>query len=256
MKTLTTLSVAGFAAGVLLSGSAFAAGLSTAFADAGVEKGSVAYHKILSSLNISNFNLDEHEGKMSTFKLCKRRWLSSPAGAYTGLTVEGELKTTESTGEEQDPVETTGTFSETLENVREGAFDMKFMVKMGDQDKQEGVMKVTRAEYIVTCQEIMESIRELEKDLLLVTRYGEPQLLNVKTESESYQTIAHVQSQSGLFANGGTFEVQKFTADANFGVYRKALVRTDLMVMANEEGKVESIMAMSSKVNKVSVAGN
>lgn len=240
-----------FAAGVLLAGSAFSAGL--AFEDAGIEKGSVAYHKLLSSMNLSNFKLDAEEGKKSSFKLCKRRWLKSPAGAYNGLTVEGEMKITQSTGEDKDPQEMKATFSETLENVRDGAFDMKFSIKMGDQEKQEGVMKVTRAEYIVTCQEIMEGIREMEQDLLIVTRYGEPKLLDVKTETETYKTIARVQSQSGLFANGSKFEVQMFTADASFGVYRKALMRTDLIVMSNEEGKVESIMAMSSKVNKVSV---
>lgn len=250
MKTLATFFAT---AGVLLAGSAFSAGLSTAFENAGVKKGSIAYHKLLNSMNISSFNVDAQEASTNSFKLCKRRWLTSPAGSFSGLTVEGELKLAISAGEDQETDEVTGTFSETLENVTDGGFDLKFAMQMGDDKKQEGVMKVTRAEYIVTCQEVIEGTREMEKDLLIVTRYGEPRLMRVKTETESYQTIANMQTQSGFLDEATRFEVQLFSADANFGVYRKSLMSTDLLVVKDQEDKIENIMAMSSKVTKVSV---
>lgn len=249
----TTTSIA-FAASLLLAGSSYAAGLSTAFQDAGIEKGTVAYHKVLSSLNMSNFNANADEPKQSSFKLCKSRWLNSPAGSFSGLTMEGEMHMKQSTGDkEKDPVETKGTFKETLKNVSPEGFDMHFAYDLGEDKKNEGVMKVTRAEYIVTCQELVESGREVDEELYVRYKHSDPRHMTVKTESGSYQAISSVQGVVGVFPNGSGFEMQTFSADAYFGVYRKALIRTDLLMMSGEEGKVESIMAMTSKVNKVSV---
>lgn len=242
------------AAGLMLAGSAYSAGLNQAFQDAGLKKGTVSYQKILSSLNMTNLNLDVEESKENSFKLCKRRWLTSPAGAFSGLTFDGEMKVVQSAGEEdKEPVEVKGTFQESLANVTENGFDLKFAIQMGEDKKQEGVVNVTRAEYIVTCQELIEAARAFDEDMLIRHRYGQPKHLKVKTETETYQTIARFHSMSGIFADGSAFNMQKSTADTNFGVYRKALSRTDLVVLTSAEEKVESIMAMISTVKKVSV---
>lgn len=252
--SLARLSLAAFSitalvgAGVAHGGSA---GLADAFSAAGVTKGTAAYYKILSSLNISPFNLTPEEAKEDSFKQCKRRWLTSPAGAFTGLVVEGVTSVTENT--EEGPKETKGTFSETLENVTDQGFDLRFAIQMGDQKKQEGVMKVSRAQYIVTCQEIIAATREMDEELLIRYKHTDPKLAKFQVGKMSYQTISRLESMSGFFASGVEFTMQKHTLDTNFGVYRKALDRTDLFVVLGEDEKVETLIAFNSKVNKVAV---
>lgn len=250
MKT-PSISVLVFALSTLITGpTAFGAGLSDAFASAGVEKHSVAYYKILSTLNIAPFHIGQHGTRGSSFKMCKRRWLSSPAGAFNGLTVEG---TTEVTHNSDDgPVSTKGTFTESMANVTDESFELHFMVKVGD-DKQEGVMKVDRANFIVTCQEMEELRREVAKEFKIKQRIGEPRLAKVAVGEGSYQTIARTDTMDGVYPNGKKFSIQTYSADGYFGVYRRAYDRVGLMMMMGKDDKVEQLMAVKSTISKISV---
>lgn len=239
------------AACLTLAGSAFAGDLSAKFKQAGVEKGSATYVKLLSSMNIAPFNHSAEEAREDLFKMCKRRWVSSPVGAFSGLVVEGTSVISRDTGD--GPVEVNGTFKETLENVTKESFDLRFSIDSGEGEKEEGVLKVTRAEYIITCQQVYEEQRAMEKGLNVTFRYSDPYLVDVQTEGTTYKAIGLSHFMTGTFDNGSKFELRKFTADTNFGVYRKALAKSDVMIFATPEGQVEGIMAITSQVTKVSV---
>lgn len=238
------------AAGLLalsFASSGYGRGVTSVMAEAGIERNSLTYFKVLSSLNIRPFITPAESGVGDAFKVCKRRWLSSPYGTWAKLTTVADVKSTMTSGDNR--IVTSAVVTELVNSIGEDSFDMTITVTTSEGESEQNRLVITRNDYVVTCLEAIEKQKEMDQLLKIRYEHEEPYLANHEVESVNYRILVNTVSIKGNFPDGGKFQEQNSTGSAHFWAYSKGLNNKEASIVTDKSGTIQGIMQLETLVN-------
>lgn len=242
--TLGAALVAGLAATA-----GYSRGVAAKIEKAGIEKNSLGYFKLLSTLNIRPYMTPAEQSVGDAFQVCKRRWLSSPYGVWQKYTTVTQVKSIMTTGEKKN--EKAALVTEQVYEIGEDMFGLSISIKTDDDQSQDSFVEITRNDYIVTCLDTIEKQREMDSLLKMRYTYDEPYLAQHETESGEYRLMVNTVTIKGMFPDGGTFQRENVTGVAHFWTYAKGLNNSEASVIMDKDGTIQGIMQLESVVTKV-----
>lgn len=240
---VTAAALAGLAA---VPAAAYSRGVTAKIEQAGIEKNSLGYFKLLSSLNIRPYMTPSEQAVGDAFQVCKRRWLSSPYGVWEKFTTVTQVKSTMTTGDKKN--EKMAIVTEQVYEVGEDMFGMSISIKADDGENQDSFIEINRNEYIVTCLETIEKQREMDALLKMRYHYDEPYLATHETDTDEYRLMVNTVTIKGTFPDGGTFQRQNVTGSAHFWTYAKGLNNSEASLITGKDGTIQGIMQLDSYV--------
>lgn len=242
--TLGVAVIAGLAASA-----GYSRGVVAKIEKAGIEKNSLGYFKLLSSLNIRPYMTPAEQSVGDAFQVCKRRWLSSPYGVWEKYTTITQVKSIMTTGDKKN--EKAAEVTEQVYEIGDDMFGMSISIKTDDEDSQDSFVEITRNDYIVTCLDTIEKQREMDSLLKMRYTYDEPYLAKHETESDEYRLMVSTVTIKGVFPDGGTFQRENATGVAHFWTYAKGLNNSEASVIMDKDGTIQGIMQLETVVTNV-----
>lgn len=236
------------AAAMFLGTTGYAKGVSSVLKNAGIGENSIEHSQVLNTLNIRPFLTPDEASIGDPFKVCKRRWLSSPFAVWKGFSTLSKVKTTMTTGDKR--VYKYADIVETVNDIGEDSFDMTITSYSGDDDTQQTKVSFTRNDYIVSCLDTIE--KQLEMDKLLKIRYqhDEPYLQDHSTEDQMFKLLVNTVTIKGMFPEGGTFQEENVTGVAHFWSYAKSMHTNEASIVMDTSGTIQGIVQLESNVIK------